>query len=125
VTRALLDTHALLWWLDDDPALPPAARALIADPSNEVLVSAATVWEIAIKRAKGKLDVPDDLLEVVALKGLIFLAVTPWHAWRVAELPRHHNDPFDRLLAAQALTEGIPIVTGDRAFGAYGVGVRW
>ena len=125
MTRALVDTHALLWWLDDDRALPAAARALIADPSNEVLVSAASVWEVAIKRAKGKLRVPDDLLEVVAEKGFIYLAVTPWHAWRVAQLPRHHNDPFDRLLAAQALSEGIPIVTGDPAFGPYGVGVRW
>jgi PIN domain nuclease of toxin-antitoxin system len=125
VTRALVDTYALLWWLDDDPALPAAARAMLADSSNELLVSSATVWEIAIKRSLGKLRAPEDLVETIAEEGFIFLAVTPWHAWRVARLPPHHTDPFDRLLAAQALTEGIPIVTGDPAFGPYGVGVRW
>jgi PIN domain nuclease of toxin-antitoxin system len=125
VTRALVDTHALLWWLADDPALPAPARAVLTDPSNELLVSAASIWEIAIKRSLGKLPAPDELLEVIAQEGFIFLAVSPWHAWRVAALPHHHTDPFDRLLIAQALTEGIPIVTGDPAFAPYGVGVRW
>lgn len=125
MTRALVDTHALLWWLEDDPALPRMPRALLADPSNEMLVSSASVLEIAIKRSLGKLRAPDSLLEVISRQGFIFLAVTPWHAWRVGSLPRHHGDPFDRLLIAQALVEGIPIVTGDPAFGAYGVGVHW
>lgn len=125
MTRALLDTHALLWWMFRSRALPSRARALLADPSNELLVSAASVWEIAIKQSTGKLRAPDDLLERISAAGFIFLAVSPWHAWRVGTLPRHHTDPFDRLLIAQALTEGIPIVTGDPSFGPYGVGVRW
>jgi PIN domain nuclease of toxin-antitoxin system len=101
------------------------ARTTIAEPANEVLVSAASVWEIAIKRALGKLETPDDLLETLAEEGFIFLAVTPWHAWLAGELPMHHRDPFDRLLAAQALLEGIPLLTADPRFGPYGVGVRW
>ena len=125
MSRLLVDTHALLWWLTDDPALSPAARDAIADPVNEPFVSAASVWEIAIKRSLGKLDAPDDLLEIVSDEGFVFLAVTPWHAWRVAQLPRHHGDPFDRLLVAQALGEGVPVVTADPQFGAYGVGVMW
>jgi PIN domain nuclease of toxin-antitoxin system len=125
VTRAIVDTHVLLWWLADDPGLSADAREFLADGSNEALVSSASVWEIAIKRSLGKLAAPDELLEVISEEGFIFLGVTPWHAWRVADLPPHHTDPFDRLLAAQALVEGIPIVTGDPAFGPYGVGVRW
>lgn len=125
MTRALVDTHALLWWLENDPGLSASARALLADPSNELLISSASVLEIAIKRSLGKLRAPDSLVEVVSREGFVFLAVTPWHAWRVDSLPHHHRDPFDRLLIAQALVEGIPIVTGDPAFGAYGVGVRW
>jgi PIN domain nuclease of toxin-antitoxin system len=125
VSRLLVDTHALLWWLADDPQLSPDARATLADGSNELLVSAASVWEIAIKRSLGKLTAPDDLVEVVADEGFAFLGVSPWHAWRVTTLPPHHRDPFDRLLAAQALVEGVPIVTADPQFGPYGVGVRW
>jgi PIN domain nuclease of toxin-antitoxin system len=125
VTRLLADTHAILWWLGDDPSLSPGARAALADPRNEVLVSAASVWEIAIKRSLGRLEAPDTLLEAIADDGFVFLAVTPRHAWRVATLPPHHGDPFDRLLAAQALVEGIPVVTADRRFGPYGVGVMW
>jgi PIN domain nuclease of toxin-antitoxin system len=125
MTRAIVDTQALLWWLFKSRTLPVAARALLADPSNELLVSAVSVWEIAIKRSLGKLEAPEELPEVLAGQGFVFLAISPWHAWRVATLPRHHTDPFDRLLIAQALTEGIPIVTGDAAFAPYGVGVRW
>jgi PIN domain nuclease of toxin-antitoxin system len=125
VSRFLVDTHALLWWLADDSSLSPTARAALAEPANEALVSSATVWEIAIKRSLGKLDAPDTLLETISEQGLSYLAVTPWHAWRLASLPLHHRDPFDRLLAAQALVEGIPLVTGDPRFGPYGLGVLW
>jgi PIN domain nuclease of toxin-antitoxin system len=96
----------------------------MGEPRNEVLVSAASIWEIAIKRALGKLSAPDDLLETISEEGFIFLAVTPWHAWRAGDLPPHHRDPFDRLLAAQALVEGIPLLTADPRFAPYGVGVR-
>jgi PIN domain nuclease of toxin-antitoxin system len=97
----------------------------VAEPTNEVLVSAASVWEIAVKRELGKLSAPDELLETIAEEGLIFLAITPWHAWRAGGLPMHHRDPFARMLAAQALVEGTPLVTADPSFGPYGVGIRW
>lgn len=125
MTRVLLDTHAVLWWLAGDASLSPVARRTIAEPSNEVLVSSATIWEIAIKRSLGKLNAPAGLLEAIAEDGLIFLAITPWHAWKAGELAWRHRDPFDRLLAAQALVEGIPLVTADPSFSPYGVGVLW
>jgi PIN domain nuclease of toxin-antitoxin system len=125
VSRLLADTHAILWWLGDDPALSAAARRAIADPANEVLVSAASVWEIAIKRALGKLTAPDDLPAVIEEEGFGWLGVSATHAWQVQALPPHHHDPFDRLIIAQAAVEGIPVVTSDPAFAAYPVGVRW
>jgi PIN domain nuclease of toxin-antitoxin system len=125
VSRLLVDTHALLWWLTDDPALSPVARAALAEPANDPLVSAASVWEIAIKRALGRLAAPEDLPDRIAGEGFAWLPVSPMHAWRVRELPAHHRDPFDRLLAAQALTERVPIITADPRFGDYGVDVRW
>ncbi len=88
-------------------------------------MSIATVWEIGIKRGLGKLDAPDDLLDRIVENGFSWLAVDERHAWRASELPLHHRDPFDRLLVAQAQIEGIPIVTRDPRFAAYGVGVRW
>ena len=125
MSRLLVDTHALLWWLADDDSLPADVRTAFADRGNELLVSSVSVWEIAIKRSLGKLEAPEDLLEIVSDEGFVFLAVSPWHAWRVATLPRHHGDPFDRLLVAQALVEGVPVVTADPQFGPYGVGVMW
>jgi PIN domain nuclease of toxin-antitoxin system len=124
VTRLLVDTHALLWWLTDDAALPAAARDLIADPATDPLVSVASLWEIAIKRSLGKLRAPDDLPEQVTAAGFGWLAIAPEHAWRVGDLPFHHRDPFDRILVAQALAERLPI-TGDLRFAAYGVDARW
>lgn len=125
MSRLLVDTHALLWWLTDDPALSAAARAAIADGANEPLISAASIWEIAIKQSLGRLTAPDDLLETILSEGFTVLAVDAEHAWRVRQLPLHHRDPFDRLLVAQALTQQIPIVTADAQFDAYGVQVRW
>jgi PIN domain nuclease of toxin-antitoxin system len=125
VTRLLVDTHALLWWLTDDPALSPPARAAIADPATEPLVSSASVWEIAIKRSLGKLTAPDDLPARIADGGFVWLPISPQHAWQVRDLPRHHRDPFDRILVAQALIEGVAIITTDAQLGDYGVQVRW
>ncbi len=125
MTALLVDTQALLWWLTDDPALSSIARAEIADPANEPLVSAASVWEIAIKRALGKLTAPDDLLDSVRDGGFSWLPIVPEHAWAVGALPPHHGDPFDRLLIAQAQVEGLTVVTSDERFAEYGVAVRW
>jgi PIN domain nuclease of toxin-antitoxin system len=125
VSRFLVDTQALLWWLDDDPALSSAARAAIADPLNAPLVSAASAWEMAIKRSLGRLRAPDDLLAKVLDAGFEWLAVSAVHAWDVRDLPLHHRDPFDRLIVAQALRERIGIVTRDRRFDAYGVDRLW
>ena len=125
MSRLLVDTHALLWWLDDAPALSAAAREAIADPAHEPLVSTASVWEIAIKRSLGKLEAPDGLLTHIGEAGFAWLAVGAEHAWAVRDLPPHHRDPFDRLLVTQALVERIPIVTRDERFAAYGVETRW
>lgn len=125
MSRLLVDTHALLWWLADDASLSPTARDAIADPTNEPLVSAASVWEIAIKRGLGKLVAPDDLPDRIADEGFAWLHITAQHAWHVRDLPMYHGDPFDRLLVAQALIERVPIVTTDARFGEYGVDVRW
>lgn len=125
MNRFLVDTHALLWWLTDDDALSPTARELLVEPADELLFSAASVWEIAIKRSLGKLTVPDDLPDRIVDEGFSWLAITPAHAWRVRDLPTHHRDPFDRLLVAQALTERLPIVTANARFSDYGVDVRW
>jgi PIN domain nuclease of toxin-antitoxin system len=125
VSRVLVDTHALLWWLTDDAALSPAAREALADPAREPLVSTASLWEIAIKRSLGKLAVPDDLPDRVVDEGFAWLPVDASHAWRVRDLPVHHRDPFDRLIVAQALVEGVPVLTADSRFGGYGVDVRW
>ncbi|HEY4633092.1 MAG TPA: type II toxin-antitoxin system VapC family toxin [Candidatus Limnocylindrales bacterium] len=115
----LLDAHALLWWLDDDPTLSDAARTAIADPSTDVLVSAATVWEISIKRALGKLDAPDGLVEAIEASGFGGLPVTLADGEAVAALPAHHRDPFDRMLVAQAGRIDAAIVSRDAAFDAY------
>ena len=119
--RVLLDTHILLWWLADDPLLPSEARALIADASTEVLVSAASVWEITIKRAAGRLEAPDDLLDALAANDFDTLSISAGHAIKAGGLPPHHPDPFDRMLIAQAQAEGLALVTLDRRFSEYEV----
>ena len=120
-----MDTHALLWWLSDDPALSPAARTAIADPTNEPLISVVSIWEIAIKRSLGKLSVPDELPDIISSEGFTTLAIDAADAWRVRALPLHHRDPFDRLLIAQALTQQVPIVTADAQFAAYDIELHW
>lgn len=119
----LLDTHALLWWLADDGRLGVVAREAIADGDNLVSVSAVSAWEISIKKALGKLQAPDDLPGAIAECDLQPLSITLQHATLAGALPRHHDDPFDRMLVAQAIHEGLTIVTADQVFAAYGVGV--
>jgi PIN domain nuclease of toxin-antitoxin system len=123
--RLLLDTHVLLWWRDDSPRLSSRSRAEIADASNEVLVSIATLWEIVIKRALGKLRFPDDLEGVIREESFGVMPISFQHLRRVELLPELHRDPFDRMLVAQAFTEGAPLVTNDRAMLAYGVPTLW
>lgn len=120
-----MDTHALLWWLCDDPALPTDIALLIDDRGTDAVVSIASVWEVAIKRGLGKLEAPDDLPGVLEGEDFTLLPITSAHAWAVRELPHHHRDPFDRMLVAQAILEGIPLVSGDPRFAAYDVEVRW
>jgi PIN domain nuclease of toxin-antitoxin system len=117
----LVDTHVLLWWLADDPRLPGAARAAIAAPEHRVSVSAASAWEIAIKRALGKLDAPDDLRTTIIACGFEEVPVTIDHASIAGALPRHHDDPFDRMLVAQAQVEELTIITLDARFASYDV----
>lgn len=120
--RLLLDTHVLLWWLGGR-AISKAAGDAIADPDNEADVSAASAWEIAIKKAIGKLAAPDDLEDQIRDGGFTPLPIRIDHALVAGELPRHHDDPFDRMLAAQATVEGLVVVTRDRRFADYGVQV--
>ena len=127
--KLLLDTHAFLWWLDSDARLSHKARALIADPRGEVFVSIATVWEIAIKAALGQLEMPVDLggflRRQLQSNGFASLPITFDHAVAVRDLPPHHRDPFDRLLACQSRIEGLPLVSADSTIAAYGADVVW
>lgn len=127
--RVLLDTHALLWWAADDPRLRPRARASIASEENECLVSLATCWELAIKARLGKLTLPAPagrfVRDQVATNGFILLPIDLAHVEQVEGLPFHHRDPFDRLLAAQALVEDLVLVSADPVFRRYGVRRIW
>ena len=117
----LLDTHVLLWWLADDPRLTRAMREAIADPSTAVVVSAASAWEAAIKTAAGKLTMPSGLREELAGHGFTELPVTLEDGLAAGALPRHHSDPFDRMLIAQATRRRFVVVTADRRFADYDV----
>ncbi len=120
--RLLLDTHILLWALLSPDRIPPAARAAIAEPANDVLVSVASLWEIAIKHALGRLVLPlDRLPALIAELGCTVLPIALPHAFAAGALPRHHADPFDRMLIAQARHEGLTLVTVNTMFAHYDV----
>jgi PIN domain nuclease of toxin-antitoxin system len=123
--RLLIDSQAFLWWAEASPALGTAARNAIADPANEVLISIAALWELTIKQSSGRLTLPDDLETMVTRQSFSVLSVSFVHLRHIGTLPRVHRDPFDRMMIAQALAEGIPIATGDRIFSGYGVQVVW
>jgi len=127
--RLLLDTHALLWWLTDDPSLSPAARKAIAATSNVVLVSAASAWEIAAKVRLGRLpgaeDLAADFRGFLSREGFTTLDITADHGIRAGLLPGPHKDPFDRMLIAQAQAENLPIATNEQLFESYGVRRIW
>ena len=127
--EVLLDTHAMIWTLDDPAKLSPVATVTLQDPANKLLVSAATVWEIAIKVGNGKLPLSLPyrawMDKAIADLELTMVPITLDHAEQQSVLPFHHRDPFDRLLAAQALVENCPLVSGDAIFDAYAVRRIW
>ncbi len=127
--RVLLDTHAFLWFVLNDPQLSTSARTLIEDPTTDVLVSPASYWEIAIKVRLGKLDLRssyDDFMQRGILgNDFAILAIEPKHTSVLTTLPMHHRDPFDRLLIAQAQVEKLAIASVDTAMDAYGVQRLW
>ena len=120
--RYLLDTHVLLWWIRDDPKLRADTRRTVTDPDHDIVVSAASIWEAAIKRAVGKLRFETAvLLDTLRRGGLRVLPITAEHALAAGDLPRHHDDPFDRMLVAQAMAEGLTLITRDARLRAYQV----
>ena len=119
----LLDTHTLIWWLVNNPNLSNTARDKISDPDKIVFVSAASAWEIAIKKSLGKLQAPDDLKQQIEKQKFTPLAINIDHALTIEKLPYHHKDPFDRILIAQAIHEGLTIVSRDRIFNTYNVAI--
>lgn len=126
--RYLLDTRTFLWLATDDPQLTPTARAIFVDSNQECFLSAASVWEMAIKSSLGKLTLVTSLERLVRggqERGLRILEVTPDHAYRVERLPFHHRDPFDRLLVAQAMHEAMRLVSRDGRLDAYAVTRVW
>lgn len=123
--KVLLDTHALIWALEDSENLSGSAREVIEDLDNQILVSATSAIEIAIKRSLGKLDAPHELREAIESAGFIAISVDFATARRLSTLPRHHRDPFDRLLIAQALAEDVAVVTRDTIFALYPVSTIW
>ena len=126
--KLLLDTHTLLWYVNRDAQLSFSARALIDDLANEQIVSVVSLWEVTIKHSLGKLALNMPLVDLLALSSaqnpFHLLPIEPAHLLTLSGLPYHHNDPFDRLLVAQALTEKLPIVSIDAALDAYGI-QRW
>ena len=127
--RLLLDTHAFLWWVDGTHPLGRRAKTAIADPTAEVFLSIASAWELAIKVSLGKLRLPKPvdrfLPEQLSINGFSMLEASLRHVSRVADMPFHHRDPFDRVLIAQSLIEEMPIVSNERVFEAYGVNRIW
>ena len=121
--RLLLDTHVLLWWWTNDARLSASARQAIAEPSHEILVSAASAWEIATKHRLGKLTLPETVVdrytELVVADGFTHLPISALHALRAGATAHAHRDPFDRMLAAQSLIENVPLVTADPALATF------
>ncbi len=127
--RALLDTHTFLWWIADDPRLSRSVSKIISEGINEIYLSVASCWEMAIKAKLGKLEVPGDLErfipEQMLTNAIESLPIRMSHALHVHKLPAHHRDPFDRLLIAQAQLENLPILTSDHQIARYSVEIIW
>src|SRR2546423_1493050 len=126
MSRLLLDTHAFLWWLSDDRRLKPDARAAIANPAAIVHVSAATIWEIAIKTKLGKVHPGTKHIdEEIEANHFSQVEISARHAVTAGNLPLHHDDPFDRMLIAQAQLEDLTVITHDAAFRDYKIAILW
>ncbi|MEH2370899.1 type II toxin-antitoxin system VapC family toxin [Nostoc sp.] len=127
--RVLLDTHAFLWWVTDDPQLSSTSRSIIADSGNILFLSVASIWEIVIKTKSGKLTLPEPVEEYIpnrlALNRFESLDIQMTHTLQVANLPNIHRDPFDRILIAQSQVENLPIVTKDEKIARYSVEIIW
>ena len=126
--RLLLDTHTALWWLDSPQKLGKIGYSLIASPDNEILISPIVPWELAIKVNSGKMPphvFVTDFADVLRRQNFTSIQIDPSHANRSGLLPFHHRDPFDRLLAAQSLELGVPIVSIDKVFDRYGIERIW
>jgi PIN domain nuclease of toxin-antitoxin system len=127
--KLLLDTHAFLWWIRDDQSLGARARKAIANERNHCFLSVASCWEMAIKKSRGNLEIPEPIdafvAEQLAANGFSLLPIDLRHVARVSRLPFHHRDPFDRLLVAQAIDEDMIIASADRMFEKYGIERVW
>ena len=115
----LLDTHVLLWWIMDDIRLPERVRSILKNPEHQIWVSSCSIWEIFIKKNRGKLKVRDDIESFIEAEGFKQLDISLRHAQLAGSLPRHHEDPFDRMLIAQASLEKLKLITGDAHFKPY------
>ncbi len=118
--KILLDTHILLWYLWGDKSLSEKCKALIDQPENTKLFSIASLWEIAIKNSIGKLALKGNIADLVPTQ-VILLPIKPEHIYHIEQIPFHHKDPFDRLIASQSIIENIPLLSGDEIFDSYGV----
>jgi PIN domain nuclease of toxin-antitoxin system len=126
--RVILDTHAFIWWTEEPARLSPRVLTLCKDPGNDLFLSLVSLWEIQIKMQLGKLTLNQPLPVVIALQqanGLMLLPIIAQHIYELQNLPRHHGDPFDRLLIAQARVEEITLISHDDAFQQYAVDVIW
>lgn len=127
--KILLDTHAFLWWIVDDPRLSSIARTIIADGNNDLFFSTASGWEIGIKTGLGRLELPSNLNEYIGdqleRNAMIVLPIQLSHALHVTRLPDHHKDPFDRMLIAQSQLENLTLLTRDRLIAKYNVNIIW
>ena len=127
--KVLLDTHTFLWWTTDDPLLSARAKEIIADGENEIFLSAASAWEIALKTAKGRLILPEPPEQYISSRMSVYrfraLPVEISHAAHVYDLPPHHSDPFDRLLISQSQLESLPLVTRDEDIQRYDLEIIW
>jgi PIN domain nuclease of toxin-antitoxin system len=121
--KLLLDTHILIWWLSEASRLSQTEIALITDSDNFIFVSAATAWEIAVKKMIGKLEAPDDLPAALAVNNFLELPITIEHSQKLYQLPLHHNDPFDRIMVAQAISEDLTFMTRDTKIALYDIRV--